>query len=542
MRRSLSGIIAVVLILTLISGCKQKQGYVLKKDFIDKPAYGDMLIDCSIGEPANLNPVLASDTASFSIIGNIFNGLTRYDRDLKPEGDLAQSWDISGDSKVITFNLRHGVKWHDGVEFTSEDVKFTYDTFMDPKVKTAYRSQFDLVKSVETPDRYTVKVYYRTVFAPAIESWGISIIPAHILKGKDINTSSFSRNPVGTGPYIFKKWVTNQKIELEANRDYYEGAPYIKRYVYRIIPDQSVQFMNLLSGNLDTMTLTADQYASKTNSKEFLDNYNKYSYPDFSYRYIGYNMENPLFKSKKVRQALSHAINTSEIIDGVMQGLAKPLSGPFIPGSWAYDDGIKPYSYDLKKAAELLKEEGWVKGSDGILAKNGNKFSFILYTNQGNKEREQIATIAQQQWSKLGIDVSIRVLAWNVFITQFIDQKKFDAVVMGWSLSRDPDYYDIWHSSKTKEGELNFISYKNPEVDRLLESGRTTFNLKERAKIYKKIHKIIAEDAPYTFLYSPYNLSAVHKRVHGIKPEPAGIGYNFIRWYVPAEIQKYNMD
>jgi peptide/nickel transport system substrate-binding protein len=534
-------ILFLTAIALIFSGCKPKQTYILKKDYKDIPAYGDMLVDSSIGEPANLDPVLASDSPSFDIIGNVFNGLVRYNKDLRLEGDLAKSWEITDGGKVITFNLRHGVKWHDGAEFTSEDVKFTYDSFMDPKVKTAYRSQFELVSSVETPDKYTFRVHYKTTYAPALESWGVPIIPSHLLKGKDLNTSSFSRNPVGTGPYVFKKWVTNQKIELVSFKDYYEGMPYIAQYLYRIIPDESVQFMNLIAGNLDMMSLSPDQFTRKSTDVNFTENFSKYSFPNFQYRYIGYNMENPLFKSKKVRQALSYAINTAEIIQGVAQGLAQPLSGPFIPGSWAYNDMIKPYPYDPEKAAHLLKEDGWAKGKDGILEKDGKKFVFVIYTNQGNKEREEIATIAQQEWSKLGISTTIRVLAWNIFITQFIDKRKFDAVVMGWSLTKDPDCYDIWHSSKTKEGEFNFVSFKNSEVDRLLEKARTTFDIKERASAYKRIHAIIADEAPYTFLYSPYSLSAVHKRIKGIKPAPAGIGYNFIRWYVPAELQKYTI-
>lgn len=199
------------------------------------------------------------------------------------------------------------------------------------------------------------------------------------------------------------------------------------------------------------------------------------------------------------------------------------------------------YDYDLNRALLLLAQAGWKKGKDGLLERDGKKFTFTLYTNHGNKEREEIAAIAQQQWSLLGITVDIRVIEWNVFLTQYIDKKKFDALVMGWSLSRDPDCYDIWHSSKTKEGEFNFISYKNPKVDRLLEEGRTTFNRVKRTAIYKEIHALIAEDAPYTFLYAPYSLIAIHKRVHGINPAPAGISYNQIKWYVPSEIQKFKI-
>ncbi len=541
--RKFLAVIIFIFIIIIVQSCKPKQTYVLKKDFIDKPAYGDMLIQASIGEPANLNPVLASDSASFDIIGLVFGRLIRYDKNLKLEGELAKSWDISGDGKTLTFHLRRGIKWQDGVEFNSDDVKFTYDSFMDPSVKTAYRGYFEMVDKIETPDKYTVIVRYKKPYAPTLDTWQSTyIIPAHLLKGTDLNKSPFSRKPIGTGPYIFKKWTSNQSIELISNKNYFEGRPYITGIMYRIIPDQSVQFMNLQSGNLDMMSLSPDQYLKKTGSPEFNDSFNKYAYSAFQYTYIGFNMKNPLFASKKVRQALSYAINTGEIIEGVMLGLAKPVTGPFIPGTPAYNNKVKGYPYNPGKAAELLKSEGWVKGSDGILEKNGKKFKFILYTNQGNKQREQIAVIAQQQWSKLGISAEVRVLAWNIFITQFVDKKNFDAIVMGWSMSLDPDCYDLWHSSKTKEGEFNFVSYSNPEVDTLAEEGRIIFNPVKRAAIYNRIHALIVDDAPYIFLYSPLSLVTVHKRVQNIKPEASGIFYNQIQWYVPQEIQKYTVN
>ncbi|MEI7641011.1 MAG: peptide-binding protein [bacterium] len=514
-------------------------GYQLKEKYVDKPAYGDTIVEASIGEPATLNPILASDSSSFDIIGMVFNGLIKYDKDLKLTGDLAEKWKVSPNGLKITFYLKKGVLFHDNVEFTAEDVKFTYEKFMDPKAKTAYRSLFELVQSIKIIDKYTLVVTYKKPFAPALETWGAAILPKHLLEGKDINTDAFGRNPVGTGPYVFKKWITASKIELTANPTYFEGSPYIKNYIYNIIPDQAAQYMGLQAGNIDEMGMTPDQYFSSDKNKNVTKNFNKFQIPAFSFVYIGYNEANKLFASKKVRQALAYAINKQEIIDIIRRGLARPITGPFIPGTYAYNEAVKGYDYDPEKSKTLLAEAGWKPGKDGILEKDSIKFSFTLLTNQGNKEREQIATIVQQQLSKLGITVEVRVLAWNIFITEFVNKRKFDALVMGWSLSRDPDCYDIWHSSKTGENEFNFISYKNPQVDRLLEAGRTTFDLTKRKQSYNKIHAIIAEDAPYTFLYTPLSTPAIHKRFHGIIPAPAGLGYNFTKWYVPEEIQKY---
>jgi peptide/nickel transport system substrate-binding protein len=542
MSKYVYSILSFLIFAFTFSSCSDSTGYSLKSKYTDKPSYGDTLVDSSIGEPSTLNPVLASDSASHDIIDMIYNGLVKFDKDLKLTGDLAESWEISKDNKTIVFHLKKNVLWQDGVEFTSRDVKFTYDMYMDPGSKTAYRSLFEPVKSVTTPDRYTVKVTYSEVFAPALQYWGTSIIPAHLLEGRDINTAAFNRSPVGTGIFRLKKWETAQHLELIKNDRHFAGRPFLDRYIYKIIPDQSVQFMELKAGTLDMMGLTPDIYLTQAEKAGFKKNFNKYKITTFSYVYMGFNMANPLFKDKMVRQALSYAINRDEIIAGVRRGLARKISGPFIPGTGAYNDKAEGYDYNLEKASELLANAGWKKNKEGILEKEGKKFEFTVITNQGNKEREQIASIIQQQFAGLGIKVNVRVLAWNIMLAEFIDKRKFDAVVMGWNIGRDPDCYDIWHSSKTAENEFNFVSYSNKQVDKLLIKGRSTFDQEQRNNAYRAIHALIAEDAPYIFLYTPYALPAVHKRVHGIAPAAAGIGYNFREWYVPAELVKYRSE
>lgn len=536
---SLIYIIAIpFFILTSCTKSKESINHISAKE--SKPAYGDILIDSSIGDANILNPILLTDASSADIAGLVFNGLVKYDKDIKITGDLAKSWKISDKGLVIVFYLREGVKWHDGVEFTADDVKFTYDKLVDPSTKTPYSSSYTLIKKVEVLDKYTLRVTYKRPFAPALESWGMGILPKHLLDKVDINNTGFNRNPIGTGPYIFKKWKTAEKIALEANNDYFEGRPYISKYIYRIIPDQSVQFLELKSGGIDMMGLTPDIYKNQADTTWFNSRFNKYRYPAFSYTYLGYNLLNPLFKDKKVRIAISHAINKKEIIDGVLQGFGVECTGPFPPASWAYNKEIEGYEYSPEKAKKLLENAGWKDDNgDGILEKNGKPFEFLLMTNQGNKSREMCATIIQQQLKRVGIKVKIRIIAWSAFISEYIDKKKFDAVILGWSLGRDPDCFDIWHSSKTEEKQYNFVSYKNPVLDKLLVEGRETFDIEKRKAIYHKVHEILAGDVPYTFLYVPDSLVAIHNRIHGIKVEPIGISYNFVKWYVPEHLQRY---
>ncbi len=516
---------------TLTSAAPRKPG---------TPAYGDAFVIGSIGEPSTLIPILASDNASHEVAGHVYNGLVRYDKNLKLEGVLAESWDVSPDGLIITFHLRKGVKWHDGQPFTSHDVLYTYRVIIDPKTPTAYAESYKQVKSAEAPDPHTFRVTYGKPYAPALESWAMEILPAHLLEGQDITKSDLARRPIGTGQYRFKEWLAGQQVVLEANPDYFEGRPYIDRYVYRIIPDSSTMYMELKAGAVDMMGLSPVQYQRQTNTPQFLGSFNKYRYLAFAYTYLGYNLRHPLFSDRRVRQALTSAISRDEIIQGVQLGMGQVAHGPYKPGTWAYNPNIKDFDYDPGRAKRLLAEAGWQKtNSNGILVKNGKPFSFTILTNQGNAERLKTALIIQQRLRAVGIEVKIRVVEWASFLKNFIDKGDFEAIILGWTVGQDPDLYDVWHSSKTGPKELNFIGFKNSEVDRLLEEGRSTFDIEKRRRAYWRMQDILAEEQPYTFLYVPEALPAVSARFRGIEPAPAGITYNFIKWYVPKGEQLY---
>ncbi len=482
-----------------------------------------------------LLPFLASDSASGQISGYIFNGLTKYDPNLNITGDLAESWDVSADGLTLTFHLRKGVKWHDGVEFTSDDVLFTYSAVTNPKIPTPYSSIYGPVKSVDAPDRYTVRVRYNEPYAPALESWGMGIMPKHYLEGKDLASPEVNQNPVGTGPFRFREWVTGQKIVLDAFDQYFEGRPKIDKIIVRVIPDASTMFLELKFGGIDSMVLTPPQYKLQANTDFFNHYFQKFRYPSFGYTYLGFNLLDPRFSDKRVRRAIAHAINKKEIIAGVLLGYGIPCTGPFPPESWAFNKDVKDIEFDPARAVEILSGLGWKKNSDGLLEKEGKIFSFTVITNQGNDSRLKAAQIMKEQLKRVGIEMNIKVLEWQAMLHEFIDKKRFEAVIMGWGLSRDPDIYDIWHSSKTKEGEFNFISYKNDEVDRLLLEGRQTFNVGERKEIYRRIHQILADEQPTIFLYVPDALPVLHKRFKGVTQAPIGIWYDYIHWYVPRD-------
>lgn len=510
----------------------------------DKPAYGDAIVFGTIGDASTLIPMLASDSASHEYAGNIFDGLLTYDKTLSTlEPRLAERWEVEDGGQRITFHLRRDVKWTDGKPFTARDVQFGFNLIRDPSTLTAYAEDYKQVQTFELIDDWTFRVVYEKPFAPALSSWGsMVVLPRHLLEGKNINESDFGQHPVGLGAHVFEDWERNTRFTLRANPTYYRGRPWIERVVYRVIPDEATQFLELKSGGLDMMGLTPLQYTRQTSTPVFAQDFRKYRYVSNAYTYMGYNLSDPRFADVRVRRAFSHAINKQEIVDAVLMGLGKPAEGPYRPGTAWLNKDLPAYTWDPAKSRALLAEAGWTDtDGDGVVDKDGVPFSFRILTNQGNDQRLKTATIIQKRLRDVGVDASVRVLEWSAFINDFIDKRKFEAIVLGWSLSLDPDQYDIWHSSKTGYKQFNFVGYNNPEVDELLEKGRRTFDEAERKRIYDRIQMILYEDQPYTFLYVPEATPILASRFHGIEEQPAGISWNFPLWYVPAGQQKYTI-
>lgn len=505
----------------------------------DKP-YGDAFVTGQIGEPRTLVPILASDSPSSHIVSLVFNGLVRYNKNVELKADLAESWEIKDEGLTIIFHLRKGVKWHDGRPFTAEDVEFTYESLVDPDVPSPYSGDFKMVRQVEVVDDYTIKIIYKEPFAPGLSSWIMPIMPKHILKEENLLTTPFRRSPVGTGPYKFKRWKTQERIDLVSNYEYFEHRPYIDRYIYRVIPDPATMFLELQTLGVDSMGLTPLQFTRQADTAFFRERFRKFKFPSFGYTYLAYNLEDEKFKDKRVRQALNYAVDKNELIDGVLLGQGRICTGQFVPESWAFNKAVKPRRFCPGKARAILKEAGWLDtDADGWIDKDGKRFEFSILTNQGNEVRRMTAEIIQRRLKNIGIKVNIRILEWSVFINEFVNKRRFEAIILGWGLGREPDCYDIFHSSKTHPGEFNFVGYKNPEIDRLLIEGRRMFDKEKRKKVYHKIHQILYDDQPYMFLYIPDSLVAVHNRFQGIEPSPIGIGYNFIDWWVPRDKQRY---
>jgi ABC-type transport system substrate-binding protein len=414
---------------------------------------------------------------------------------------------------VIEFQLRPDVKFHDGHTFDARDVKFTYDAIMDPKNLSPRIADYEPVKKVLVIDPLTVRIVYKRLYSPAIGPWGMGILPEHLLNdamlkkealelGKDpqsfsMRQSGFNRHPVGCGPFVFREWVSDQYILLDRFADYWEGPPYYQKYVFRVIPDLLTQEMEFYAGTIDSYGVQPHQVKRLKDDPTF----QSFSGTSFGFSYIGYNMRREPFNDRRVRQALSMAIDVNKIIEYVLYNQGERITGPFPKQTDFYNPNIEPVPYDPQGALNLLANAGWTRNTDGWLEKNGKRMQFKLITNNGNDIRKAILAIAQDSWKQIGIDVRTDLVEWAVFIQERVNKLDFDALVLGWSMGIDPDLYQIWHSSQTGYNQLNFVGFKNEEADRLIIKIRQEYNHTQLVEYCHRLHEIIAHEQPYTFLF-----------------------------------------
>ncbi|WP_231689641.1 peptide-binding protein [Bacillus sp. FJAT-27245] len=501
-----------------------------------EPQKGGSLILGHTASPTLFNPYFSTGGPDGTIEAMLFSGLVTIDREFSPVGNLAEKWDVSDDDKTYTFYLRKGVKWHDGEDFTADDVVFTYNIPLHKDYTGPRALPFETVTEIKKVDDYTVTITLSEPYAPFITITAqFEILPEHILGNvpmKELATHEFNtKKPIGTGPFKFSEWKDGQYIKLDAFEDYYDGRPYLDSFVFKIVPDVNALMAQLQAGDINYTGITAEQL-STAKSLEDKGIIKLVSGPSNSWDFIGYNLRNPLFQDKKVRHALTHAIAKQKIIDAVHGGDSTIAHGPGSPANWAFNPNMPKYDYDPEKAKKLLEEAGWKLGKDKVYEKDGKKFEFTLKTTNGYGSWTKIAEIAQQQWKEIGVKVKIEVLEWSAFYEEIGPPKwNFDAVVSGWSIGSDPDPTWFWHTSEIKAG-LNWFGYSNPEVDKLLEINTSIVDQEERKELIQKADAIVAEDQPYTFLYYPSGNLAHTPKLHGPKFSPANGYFEIHKWWM----------
>ncbi len=544
---------------------------------------GDWLIHHELSDPDILNPITSRGASSDYILGFIFETLMSTDNhtlELKPFMALSLPT-ISTDQKTYIYRLRQDVRFSDGHLLTGDDLLFSVKVIKNPYVDGApLRSYYQSLKDVTFigGDPFYLKFVCEEPYFKNDELLGgIPILPKHlydprglldsiqvsqfrdtlVLKnekvrrfGEEFNRNDLNRHPLGSGAYQFLSWETNQQIMLARHESWWhkgdpEAPNYLERIIFRTINDMDAALVALKNQDLDIIAgLKPIQYTKQTESRKFEKKFRKTSNVIPVYTYIGWNQERPFFADSRVRWAMSYLTDVPRIIEVVMQGLAVPVTGPIFYKRTEYDTTLPSIQYNLSQAVALLNESDWQDhDGDGIREKvvNGEKINFVFtfLINSGNEQRKQIGLILSEELKKVGIKAAVRELEWSVFLNE-IEDHHFDATILGWAMGLDkPDPYQIWHSSQVMNRGSNAISFKHKGADSLLELNRRTFDEKKRINLMRQFQHIIYNEQPYTFLFSPLSLVAVHKRFRNITWYPFRPGYDLHEWGVPRSMQRY---
>ena len=496
--------------------------------------------------PVTLNAVSANGWYASVIQSRINDPLIEVDKDLNIKPCVAKSWDWKTVTKgkktlyILTFHLRNDVYWHDGVQMTADDWKFTFDKIMDPLAKGFNKIvKFQgLVDWARAKDKFTFQIAYNQKFAPALMSWvDMYAIPKHIyqkMSAEEFLSAPQNRAPIGMGPYVFTKWENNKRILLSVNTNYWRKQPWFRHIEYRIINDDSVALTAFRRGDFDVYGFNPQEYIMEKEKPYFKKNYRIYTYNTFSIGQIAWNCSaDSVFHDKKVRRAMTYALNRKTLAQKVYHGYATVISAPIYINSWAYDRNITPLPFDLQKAKALLAKSGWKDSNgDGILDKNGKPFRFEIAMGSGSQELETVALNLKQNLEKIGVEMTLHPMEWSALSAR-LKKRDFNAIIFGWSLDYDPDLYDIFHSKSIKNG-LNYGAYSNPVLDKLIIKGRTTMNRAARQKLYYQMHRILNADQPYTALFCNKSIVAVRKNIEGVV-----VGLNGLSGYYPGSDEWY---
>ncbi len=496
------------------------------------------------GRPATLDPITSNEMISLRLTELIFNGLVGINEKQEIVPELAARWDRSPDGRVYTFYLRKDVTWHprEGEEpkpFTAEDVAFTYKIMMHPKTITPLKVRYEFIETVEKLDDYTVKFTLKRPILNALAKFSFKVIPKHGPSNPVYLTrdDSFVQNPIGTGPYMLKNITAEREIILTANDNYFKGRPHVDKFVAKPFADQNIMTQALMFNAIDMIVLVnpRDIPEIQGDKRFILQPYNA-----LSYSFFGYNVRNPLLADKRVRKAFTHAVNRQEMLDSFFNGQGTIISGPFAPGSWAYNLDVQPLAFDPQKAVALLQEAGFTRGSDGIMQKDGKKLSLSLKVPI-EKESEAVKRVVlafKNYLKNIGVEIKVEFKEWQAWKEDVFLEHDFDVIFASWVFDDSADISSLFHSGEIGAWKNNFGGYSNPEVDGLINESKLTLDHEKRRTINRKLHAILAEENPYTFLWTLTNYAGYHKKVRRVAIHPYKFFSYADEWFMEEKDHK----
>jgi peptide/nickel transport system substrate-binding protein len=463
---------------------------------------------------------------------------------------VAKDWKVSDDKKTYTFHLRDDVKFTDGTPLTAKDVEFTYLTIADPNYDGRYITMVSDIKGykeyhedkngkvksisgIKVEDKYTISFTFNEAMVTNIYNCQMLIMPKHYYgfeKGDIPKLKTLMQKPLGSGKYIFVKYEPKQYIEFKANPDYFGGAPKIPKLIMKFTTSETM-LQELEKGGVDIQL----EVPPSPENKEIIDDTKFLSICDFpgnNYGYMGFNLRDPRLADKNVRKALVYGFDRKAFADLYYKGYADVCNQPISEASWAYSDDVEKYEYDVDKANKLLDEAGWKVGSDGIREKDGKKLSFVWDTYTDSKYVETLIPMLKDNWQKIGVKVEPNLMDFNALADKVYTQRKFDMYNMSWTLTLDPDAYDLFHSDADIPDGNNSVGFRNAENDKLIMEERKEFDPEKRKVIIKEWADLIGDELPYMFLTQNTNWDIYSERVKNYKTSP------FVDWtYIVNQLE-----
>ena len=528
------------------------------KDYLDKtealPDYGGTYEEGIIGQPRFLNPVLAQiNDADRDLTQIIFSSLLKHDGRGNLIPDLAKNYEIKENGLVYEFFLKENIKWHDGETLTADDIVFTINTIQNPEYKSPLRINWNGVK-VEKIDDYAVRFKLNNIYAPFLHNMTVGILPKHLWAGisaQNFHLAQYNHEPVGSGPYKFKELKQNksgviQSIELEKNKDFYLKDPYVENLIFEFFQNEETAIQALNKKQVDGLNFFSAAQQSKIQNKSA--NIYRINLPRY-YAVFFNQTKTKVLSDKTARLALAYATDKKEIIEKILNNEGLIADSPLLPNSLGYTKEIKIYDFAPEHAKNILRADGWKDtDGDGILEKKINnenlKFEITLVTADW-PELIKAANLIKEQWGKIGAKINLEIAGLGAIQEDYIRPREYQAILFGEVLGSDPDPFAFWHSSQKRDPGLNLALYDNEKIDKVLEEARQNLDKKIRIEKYEEFQKLLVDDVPAVFLYSPAYLYPVNKKVKGVSLENLPLpSYRFSQienWYIKTKrVEKNN--
>lgn len=516
---------------------------IFLKITIAAPQAGSSYTEGIIGRPRLINPLYSdNNTADRDLVKLTYAGLVKFDGE-KIIPDLADKWEISPDQKSYTFFLKQGITWPDGKPFDAQDVVFTIKAIQNPKYQSSLLASFNGIK-IEALDQTAVKFTLSKPLTPFLESLSVGILPKHIWENipvEAISLTDFNIQPLGLGPYKFKKLVKNKfgtihSYFLERNENYHLGKPYIKTLAFRFYDTVDESLEGLQRNEVEGISFLPQRLM--TDFKPKSTNIHTFQLPQYTAVFFNTSASSHV-ADITIRKALSLAVDKKKILQEAIDGQGSLIDGPILPGFPGYNKDIEKFPFDPQQAGQILDKANWILADDNLRKNKNDEVLSLTLTTANTPELTKAAQIIQKSWQDIGVQVELKIVDTAAIQGSIISPRKFDVLLFGEIVGLDPDPYPFWHSSQISTQGLNLSNFKNKGADQVLEQARETPDLNKKAEKYIHFQNILVAEIPAIFLYNPNYLYPISSKIKGLNQNliinPSDRFARVQKWYIKTK-------